>query len=147
MDWHKCLSIAFFINPKVIFSVMYQRQVTFKEAVERALKLNYCNFSGRASRSEFWWFQLFYFILSAVISILLCWSENTAQIVSYIIGLALLLPSLGLAVRRLHDIGKSGWWFFLSFIPLVGAIILIIWWCKDSQMEPNEYGPVPNMVG
>ena len=147
MDWHKCLSIVFFINPKVIFSVMYQRQVTFKEAVERALKLNYCNFSGRASRSEFWWFQLFYFILSAVISILLCWSENTAQIVSYIIGLALLLPSLGLAVRRLHDIGKSGWWFFLSFIPLVGAIILIIWWCKDSQMEPNEYGPVPNMVG
>lgn len=136
-----------FINPKVIFSVMYQRQVTFKEAVERALKLNYCNFSGRASRSEFWWFQLFYFILSAVISILLCWNEDAAQIVSYIIGLALLLPSLGLAVRRLHDIGKSGWWFFISFIPIVGAIILIIWWCKDSQMETNEYGPVPNMVG
>lgn len=126
---------------------MYQRQVTFKEAVERTLKLNYCNFSGRASRSEFWWFQLFYFILSAVISILLCWSENVAQIVSYLIGLALLLPSLGLAVRRLHDIGKSGWWFFISFIPIVGAIILIIWWCKDSQMETNEYGPVPNMVG
>lgn len=126
---------------------MYQRQVSFKEAVERAIKQNYCNFSGRASRSEFWWYQLFYFILGAIVSILLCWSENGAQIVSYLIGLALFLPSLGLAVRRLHDIGKSGWWVFISFIPLVGGIILIVWWCKDSQMQPNEYGPVPNMVG
>lgn len=126
---------------------MYQRQVSFKEAVVRALQQNYCSFRGRASRSEFWWFQLFYFILSVVISIVLCWSENVAQIVSYIIGLALLLPSLGLAVRRLHDIGKCGWWIFISLIPLVGAIILLVWYCKDSQMEPNKYGPVPNMVG
>ncbi len=126
---------------------MYQRQVTFKEAVVKALQQNYCNFSGRASRSEFWWYQLFYVILSVVISILLCWSENAAQIVSYILGLALFLPSLGLAVRRLHDIDKSGWWVLISFIPLIGAIILLIWWCKDSQMQPNQYGPVPNMVG
>ena len=64
-----------------------------------------------------------------------------------VVGLAFLLPSLGIAVRRLHDIGKSGWWMFISLIPLIGAIILIVWWCKDSQMEPNEYGPVPNLVG
>ena len=125
---------------------MYQRQVTFKEAVERALKLNYCNFSGRASRSEFWWFALFTFILSAVISIVFCWSQNAMNIVTGLVNLALLLPSLGLAVRRLHDIGKSGWWIFISLIPIVGWILLIVWYCKDSQMETNEYGPVPNMA-
>ena len=125
---------------------MYQRQVTFKEAVERALKLNYCNFSGRASRSEFWWFELFNAILGMVIGIIFCWSENAMNIASGIMTLDLLLPNLGLSVRRLHDIGKSGWWIFLGFIPVIGGIILLIWWCKNSQMETNEYGPVPNMV-
>lgn len=125
---------------------MYQRQVSFKEAVERALKQNYCNFSGRASRSEFWWFVLFNFILSAVISIVFCWSQDTMNVITGLVNLALLLPSLGLAVRRLHDIGKSGWWIFISLIPIVGWILLIVWYCKDSQMETNEYGPVPNMV-
>lgn len=126
---------------------MYQRQVSFKEAVERAIKENYCNFSGRASRSEFWWFYLFNIILSAVIGIVFCWSENAMNIATGLVNLALLLPSLGLAVRRLHDIDKSGWWIFISLIPIIGWILLIIWYCKDSQMETNEYGPVPNMVG
>ena len=126
---------------------MYQRQVTFKEAVVSAIQHNYCNFSGRASRSQYWWYCLFTFILTAVIGIVFCWSENALNIVTGIVNLALLLPGLGLAVRRLHDIDKSGWWLLLAFIPLIGAIILIIWFCKNSQMEPNEYGPVPNMVG
>lgn len=125
---------------------MYQRQVTFKEAVERALKLNYCNFSGRSSRSEFWWFYLFTFIIGIVIEIVFCWSYDVMTIASGIVSLVFLLPSLGLSVRRLHDIDKSGWWLLLALIPLIGAIILIIWWCKDSQMAENEYGPVPNMV-
>ncbi|MDE6018366.1 MAG: DUF805 domain-containing protein [Muribaculaceae bacterium] len=108
--------------------------------------LNYCNFSGRASRSEFWWYSLFTFILSAAISIVFCWSQNAMNIITGLVNLALLLPSLGLAVRRLHDIDKSGWWIFISLIPVVGWILLIVWYCKDSQMEANEYGPVPNMV-
>lgn len=128
---------------------MYQRQVSFKEAVVRALTQNYCNFSGRASRSEYWWFYLFSCIVSWVVSIVVSLFSSdlsTMYIASMIVGLAFLLPSLGIAVRRLHDIGKSGWWMFISLIPLIGAIILIVWWCKDSQMEPNEYGPVPNLV-
>ena len=129
---------------------MYQRQVSFKEAVVRALQQNYCNFSGRASRSEFWWFYLFScivsWIVSLVVGIVSDWNINSLNIGSWIVILALLLPSLGLSVRRLHDIGKSGWWWFISFIPLVGAIILLVWWCKDSHMEPNEYVPVPNLV-
>lgn len=139
-------SAVSFINPKIIFTVMYQRQVTFKEAVERALKQNYCNFSGRASRSEFWWFYLFTWIISVVISIVFCWSQNTMNIVTGLVNLALLLPTLGLMARRLHDIDKSGWWILLLCIPIIGWIILIIWWCKDSQMSTNEYGPVPNIV-
>lgn len=147
-NWQNVLPLymTLFYKPISQYSIMYQRQVSFKEAVERALKQNYCNFSGRASRSEFWWFVLFNFILSAVISIVFCWSQDTMNVITGLVNLALLLPSLGLAVRRLHDIGKSGWWIFISLIPIVGWILLIVWYCKDSQMETNEYGPVPNMV-
>ena len=128
---------------------MYQRQVSFKEAVVRALSQNYCNFSGRASRSEYWWFYLFSCIVSWVVSIIVSLFSSdlsTMYIASMIVGLAFLLPGLGIAVRRLHDIGKSGWWLFISLIPLIGAILLLVWFCKDSEMEPNEYGPVPNLV-
>jgi uncharacterized membrane protein YhaH (DUF805 family) len=61
-------------------------------------------------------------------------------IVNFIAGLALLLPSLAVAVRRLHDIGKSGWWYFLCLIPFIGGIILLIFYCTDGQPEANEYG-------
>lgn len=132
---------------------MYQRQVSFPEAVNRAIKDNYCNFNGRASRSEFWWFELFVVILGFIITIansflyIATHSSVIGMVLLYGTNLALLLPSIGLHVRRLHDIGKSGWYIFLSFIPFVGAIILIVWYCKDSQPMPNEYGPVPNVVG
>lgn len=125
---------------------MYQRQVTFKEAVMRALTQNYCNFNGRSSRSEFWWFELFEVIIGIVLGIVFCWSQNALNIASGLVSLALLLPNLGLAIRRLHDIGKSGWWIFIGLIPLVGGIILLVWWCKDSQPSENEYGPIPNLA-
>ena len=125
---------------------MYQRQLTFKEAVTRALTVNYCNFNGRSSRSEYWWFCLFSIIVSVVISIVFSFSQNTMTIISGLVNLALLLPGLGLAVRRLHDINKSGWFILLALIPLVGAIILIVWFCQDSNPQDNAYGPVPNMA-
>lgn len=124
---------------------MTQRQVTFKEAVVRALTANYCNFSGRSSRSEYWWYALFAFLLGIVISIVFSFSENMSTIVSSIVSLALLLPGLGLSVRRLHDINKSGWWILVGLIPVAGIIILIVWFCKDSDPTDNNYGPVPNM--
>lgn len=124
---------------------MYQRQISFGEAISRALGKNYCNFSGRASRSEFWWFQLFGILLSAVIFPLVASDSTFGHIIYYLVCFALVLPSLGLTVRRLHDIGKSGWWIFISLIPLIGAIILLYWECLESQSD-NEYGPVPNMV-
>ena len=72
-------------------------------------------------------------------------SDGVAAGLNLVLGLALLLPGLGLSVRRLHDIGKSGWWLLIALIPLVGAIILLVWYCKESDFEPNEYGPVPNV--
>ena len=122
--------------------MVFQKQATFQEALRSAIVENYCTFEGRASRSQYWWYVLFTALLGFLIGIIFG-EETTGNIIQGIVTLALLLPGLGLAVRRLHDIGKSGWWIFLAFIPLVGAIILIVWFCQNSQMFPNQYGEVP----
>lgn len=129
---------------------MYQEQVSFGDAVKRALTVNYCNFDGRSSRSEYWWYALGMFILSAVLGFIFGFffdPESSAMaVVQTAFLLVFLLPSLGLCVRRLHDIGKSGWWIFIGLIPIAGPIILIVWYAKESEMTPNQYGPVPNMT-
>ena len=125
---------------------MYQRQVTFGEAVNKALAHN---FNGRASRSEYWWYVLFTAILGMAIGFILGIFGAGTSVVSAIQGvvsLALLLPGLGLSVRRLHDISKNGWWIFIALIPLAGAILLLVWFCKPSDPGSNEYGPEPNMA-
>lgn len=126
---------------------MYQRQVSFEEAVRSALQQNYCNFSGRASRSEFWWYVLFTFLVSVVIGWIGFVSRDLGNVINTLVGLALLLPGLGLSVRRLHDTGRSGWWILINLIPVVGNIIYLVWMCQDSQMTPNRYGSVPHLQG
>ena len=115
--------------------------MSFMESITTVLQ-KYCDFNGRARRSEYWWFALAYSILSSVLSAL---SQNSTifMILNLIVALGLLLPSLGVSVRRLHDIGKSGWYLLFALIPVVGAIIVIIWHCKDSQPGENQYGPNP----
>lgn len=125
---------------------MNQRQLGFGEAINIVLAQNYCNFTGRASRSEYWWWVLFMAILGFVIGFLLGIigaSATTVQVIQSLVSLIFLLPGLGVAIRRLHDINKSGWWLFLALIPLVGAIILIIWFCKPSDPGINAYGDEP----
>lgn len=117
---------------------MYQKQLTFEEAVKRALTVNYCNFQGRASRSEYWWYCLFTFVLGLILGMI---SDTLGGIVS----LALLLPGLGLGVRRLHDLNRSGWFLLLGLIPIVN-FILIYWFAQPSDPQPNQYGDVPNMT-
>lgn len=128
---------------------MYQYQVSFGEAVSRAFK-NYCCFTGRASRSEYWWFALFCVIvnfgISCVFGATFGMKSFVYQTVSWLWSVAIFLPSLGLVFRRLHDTGRSGWNWCWSFLPIVGWIILIIFMCQDSQMTDNQYGPVPNMT-
>lgn len=120
---------------------MEQRQLTFGEAVKLAITQNYCNFNGRSSRSEYWWYVLFTTILSAILSLIF----GPDSIVITIVGLALFLPSLGLAVRRLHDVGRSGWWYLIALTG-IGILLLIYWYVQPSQPTPNQYGPEPNIV-
>ncbi|EKX87949.1 DUF805 domain-containing protein [Alloprevotella sp. oral taxon 473] len=109
---------------------------------------HYADFNGRARRSEYWYFVLFNFIVSILIGLslgVIAGLLNVPALVylAYLWSLAVFIPSLAVSVRRLHDIGRSGWWLLLSLIPLVGAIILIIWHCTDSQPGANQYGPNP----
>ena len=135
-------------------------QLGFMEAVKTCVVEKYCDFNGRARRSEYWWYVLGYQILSWVVNGIffatiryedlindpMSLYTSPGMIVMSIIGLALLLPSLGVSVRRLHDTGRSGLWLLLMLIPcvnLVFAILLIVWMCQDSQPMTNEYGPSP----
>ena len=108
----------------------------------------YAVFSGRAQRSEYWYFFLFYFLLAVAAAILDGLVESFNQrtglgFFSGILALGLLLPSLAVGVRRLHDIDRSGWWLLIAVIPLVGAIVLLVFTVKDSQPGPNRFGPNP----
>jgi uncharacterized membrane protein YhaH (DUF805 family) len=114
-------------------------QMTLQEAVRSVLS-QYAGFTGRARRSEFWFWELAVVIASVVGAILD--SIIGAQILQYLVALATLIPSLAVGARRLHDIDKSGWWQLIAFIPIVGAIVLIVWWATDSKPD-NEYGPNP----
>lgn len=125
---------------------MFQRQLTYREAVESALKYNYCNFSGRASRSQFWWFYLFMVLVNfALWFLVLILGHKLGDTVRSLVELALLLPTLGLWVRRLHDVNRSGWWLLIGLTG-IGVFLLLYWAVKDSDMYQNQYGPVPNMV-
>ena len=110
---------------------------------------NYVGFSGRARRKEYWMFVLFNIIFAIVALVL----DKMLGLASEKYGgygpiyalytLAIFLPSLAVGIRRLHDIGKSGWWTLLAFIPLIGAIVLIVWAIKEGDSGSNAYGPDP----
>lgn len=112
-----------------------------------ALK-KYAVFTGRSQRAEYWYFALFYFLIIVALSIVdtAAGTMNVTYeigLFSSIFGLAMIIPSLAVGVRRLHDIGKSGWWILIGLIPLIGAIVLIVFACMDSQPGANAYGPNP----
>ena len=108
----------------------------------------YTEFSGRARRKEYWYFALFNIIVSFIfIGIDFMFgtfnSEGGFGVFNTIYSLSVLLPAIGVGIRRLHDIGKSGWWLLIGFIPLIGAIVLIVFFVKDSQPGENQYGLNP----
>ncbi|MFJ1733870.1 DUF805 domain-containing protein [Streptomyces sp. NPDC088254] len=101
----------------------------------------YAVFGGRARRQEYWMFTLFSVIVSIVLAIID--AAIGSSILGIIYSLAVLLPSLGVAVRRLHDTGRSGWWLLIALVPLIGAIVLIVFLASEGKRGPNEYGPDP----
>lgn len=112
----------------------------------------YATFSGRAQRAEYWYFVLFYlvgyFVLMGIDHGIGTWSRTSdAGLLSSIFMLGILVPFIAVATRRLHDIGKSGWWQLIGFVPLLGAIVLIVLFARDGATGLNEYGPSPKQQG
>ncbi|MDY0191692.1 MAG: DUF805 domain-containing protein [Desulfuromonas sp.] len=110
-----------------------------------AVLKNYAGFSGRARRTEYWMF----FLISFIVSVLLGAVEGvlgSPGILSSLYSLAVLIPGLAVSVRRLHDTNRSGWWLLIGLIPIIGAIVLIIFMVQDSNMSANQYGPNPKGV-
>lgn len=114
--------------------------MSFTEAVQSGLT-NYVTFNGRSSRSAYWWFWLFTFV--AVIAAEIVSAIIKSPVIYLIVALALLLPSLAVAIRRLHDTGRTGWWLLIGLIPIIGTITLIVFYVQDSD-GPNQYGDRPD---
>src|SRR4051794_32779705 len=114
--------------------------MTFVEAIKDGFG-KYVTFSGRSSRSAYWYWVLFALIVSVVATIIDL--AIGSRIVSLIASLALLLPGLAVGIRRLHDIGRSGWWILIALVPFVGFIVLIVFYCQPSE-GPNRFGERPD---
>lgn len=113
--------------------------MNMQEAVSSVLS-QYAGFSGRARRSEYWFWVLATVLVSIVAGIIDVIIGT--QIIGYVVVLATFVPNLAVGARRLHDIGRSGWWQLICLVPIVGIILLIVWFATDSAPD-NQYGPNP----
>ena len=125
----------------------------FMDALTTVFRNKYATFSGRASRSEYWWSYLGYFVIATVLQIfaiiggiILIDAGELALLPSLIalVGIvAMIIPTIAVSVRRMHDTGKSGWMLLILIIPCIGFILWIVWMVEDGQAHDNAYGPVP----
>lgn len=127
--------------------------MSFTDAVKSVYR-NYAKFDGRAQRSEYWWFVLFTALVSLGLFLVggLVYSVARTSTVFTVVTIALIIflivsfiPSLAVAVRRLHDTGRSGWWYLIVFIPYIGAIVLLVLLAMPSSPGYNHFGPPPGM--
>ncbi|MDE6650413.1 MAG: DUF805 domain-containing protein, partial [Muribaculaceae bacterium] len=136
--------------------ILNQYRVPFVESVKAAFIDHYCDFKGRASRSDFWWSFLACWGACSVLMILIMLVGDSYNsfckflfwvftILLSVIQVGSILPLLGLGVRRLHDIGKSGVMYLLALIPF-GVFVLYYWWAQESEPCPNQYGDVPHLI-
>jgi uncharacterized membrane protein YhaH (DUF805 family) len=108
---------------------------------------NYVGFSGRARRTEFWMFALFNAIIAGVLNVLWRMTDVGVFYWLYVLyAVAVFLPSLAVGVRRLHDTNRSGWWILIGLIPIVGAIVLIVFYATEGTRGPNQYGEDPKGI-
>jgi uncharacterized membrane protein YhaH (DUF805 family) len=120
-----------------------QKPRTFTGSVALCLQ-RYFQFTGRAPRAEYWYFTLFTFLAGVVADLadLLCFGPNH-EIFASIVSLALLIPGLAVWTRRMHDLDRTGWWWLLMLVPVIGWMILLVWACTRGTGGPNRYGPDP----
>lgn len=116
--------------------------MNFGEAISTCMG-KYGTFSGRASRSEFWWFMLFTILMdwgSTIVSrATFGFEDPMVDIFPLIVSLVFFVPAIAAGSRRLHDIGKSGWWQLLSIIPIIGWILIIVWFATNTKSEGDKY--------
>ena len=117
----------------------------------RPLK-KYADFSGRAPRAEYWWFYLLFvvgYVIAMILDSLLGLDKTVGPygIVTMLLALALVLPSIAAGIRRLHDTDRSGWWLLIGLIPLIGAIVLLVFFVSQGSVGPNQYGDDPYAGG
>ena len=122
----------------------------------KVMKENFSNFSGRARRKEYWMFALIYIIVIIIAMVLdgalgLGFDMGYGVTAPYgwiysIVALVHLIPAWGVLVRRLHDVGKSGWFMLISLVPIIGGIWLLVLVCTDGDSSENAYGPSPKSV-
>jgi uncharacterized membrane protein YhaH (DUF805 family) len=110
--------------------------MTFQESLQVCLKQKYADFNGRASRSEYWWFALAMIIGNLVLS-------RISATLGAVFAIAVFVPSIAAAARRLHDTNRTGWWQLIALIPLLGAIVLIVFLALEGTAEDNQYGSRP----
>lgn len=120
-----------------------QQPRTFAGSVTLCFR-RYFQFKGRAPRSEYWYFVLFTSLahVAADLADLLCFGPHH-EIFAPIVSLVLLIPGLAVWTRRMHDLDRSGWWWLLAFVPVIGWVILLVWTCTRGTNGPNRYGPDP----
>lgn len=106
---------------------------------------NYVGFSGRARRAEYWYYTLFVVIIAIAANLIdfAITKPGELGIVSIVAALAFFLPGIAVGVRRLHDTGRSGWWMFIPLIPIIGSIVLLVFFVFRGDESANEYGPDP----
>lgn len=111
------------------------------DAYKRFLR-NYTNFNDRSTRSDYWYVILANFLIGFGLGLIggILGLAGFISIISSLYSLAVLIPGIALFIRRLHDINKSAWWFFIALVPLVGGIVLLVFMCTDSVNENNKYG-------
>ena len=111
----------------------------------KVVRDNYANFSGRARRAEYWYYTLFYLLIYVglfILDIVLA-ANNIPGVLALLFALAMFIPSIAVCARRLHDTGRTGWWQLISFIPFIGAIVLLVFLVQEGSFDRNEYGPSP----
>ena len=109
----------------------------FVEAIKLASS-RILDFNSRSRRSEFWWWFLFAIIIGLL---------SLIPVIGWLLAIIMFLPNLSIQIRRLHDTGRSGWYWLLAFIPLIGFICLLVFYLQDSKPGENEYGPNPKGIG
>ena len=127
---------------KNIFNT-YIVSVLNKEGFEKyfvnVLKTQYTDFNGRATRSQYWYFAMFYFFIALILSVIDAIIFG-GMVLGGLLALAALVPNIAISIRRIHDLGKPWFWFLIAFVPFIGGIALLVWFCMPGEPNDNQWG-------